>query len=275
MAMNFYKTVSAAIADITLHGYDSEQRVAYWTQQIRDAALRDLAPPGLLQKALDTVLLGTYSRLVEKRGALKVHSGLKSFTLDQIKPKLRAELDRRIMASANLIKLNRQKSIETTLSRFQGWATSIPIGGSQAVNKTAAAQNVRKALASLPFEERRVAIDQGHKLTSAINEIIATDGGAIAAIWHSHWRQKNYDYREPHKEVDEKVFLVRGSWAHKAGLVKPGKVGYTDDIERPAELPYCRCYYQYIYSLRALPPDMLTAKGRAKLAEVRAKLAVS
>jgi hypothetical protein len=173
------------------------------------------------------------------------------------------------MASANLIKLNREKAIQSTLQRFSGWATSIPAGGSNVQDKPEVKSDVSKSLKQLPFEERRVAIDQGHKLISAINDIVAQDGGAIAAVWHSNWRQQNYNYREDHRERDRKVYLIRDSWAHKAGLVKPGKVGYTDEITQPAEEPMCRCFYLFVYSLEDLPADMLTEKGREEIARVR------
>ena len=67
------------------------------------------------------------------------------------------------------------------------------------------------------------------------------------------------------------MFLIRDSWAQKAGLVKPSKDGYTDDIEAPGELVYCSCHYVFLYNLRQLPPEMLTAKGKEALE--RAKVA--
>ena len=198
-----------------------------------------------------------------------VNKGVERFTIERIKPSLRAELDRRILASASLIRLNRDAAIEKTIQRFQGWATSIPKGGSGAVAKRETKDDIRKSLAQLPFEERRVLIDQGHKLTSSISEILATDGGAIAGVWRSHWRQSGYDYRVDHKDRDEKVYTVRDNWAMQAGLMKVGRAGYTDDITKPGEEVFCRCYYSYLYHLRDLPASMLTAKGRAQLERVR------
>ena len=61
------------------------------------------------------------------------------------------------------------------------------------------------------------------------------------------------------------MYLIRGSWAQEKGLVKPGPVGYTDQITAPGEEVFCRCSLVYIYSIRALPDDMLTAAGRAAL----------
>ena len=148
----------------------------------------------------------------------------------------------------------------------------MPAGGSRVTDRRETKYDVTKSLKQLPFEERRVIIDQGHKLTSSINDVIAKDGGAIAMRWHSHWREINYDYRKDHKARDEKVYLIRGSWAHEKGFVKPGPAGYLDEITQPAEEPFCRCYGSYIYSVRKLPEDMVTAKGREAMEAARAKV---
>ena len=34
----FYQTVTAAVSDLIEHGYDSVDRVAFWMDQLRDAA---------------------------------------------------------------------------------------------------------------------------------------------------------------------------------------------------------------------------------------------
>jgi hypothetical protein len=70
--------------------------------------------------------------------------------------------------------------------------------------------------------------------------------------------------------MDGHWLLIRGSWADEAGLVKPaGEPGYTDEFEQPGELPYCRCSYVYLYTLRALPPGMITAEGARRMAKAR------
>ncbi|MHB1644407.1 MAG: hypothetical protein ACYCS8_17450, partial [Acidithiobacillus sp.] len=114
------------------------------------------------------------------------------------------------------------------------------------------------------FEERRVTIDQGHKMLANIDQTIAEQHGAIAMQWNSRWRVPGYDYREDHKELDGKIFLVRQSWAREKGLVKKsGK--YLDEIEQPSMAPMCQCTGTWLYSLRDLPDEMLTKKGRAAL----------
>jgi hypothetical protein len=271
--MTFYETITAAINDILEHGFDTFERIERWLAEIRQAAVRVMMPEDKMAEVLGKTFETIYTRLVEKSGTLKVNPGVSLFTLNKIKPKLRDELDRRIMASANLIVQNREEMIAKTLQRFQGWATSIPPGGSDAQGRLKTKASVGKALKQLPFEERRVLIDQGHKLTSTINDIVAQDGGAIAAVWHSNWRQVNYNYRKDHKERDEQIYLIRDSWAHKAGLVKPGPAGYYDEITKPGEEVFCRCSCKYLFSIGKLPGIMLTAKGAEKLAQVRKELA--
>lgn len=260
----FYEVLTDAVNDLTENGYSSEEQLEGWLAKLRAAAYRSLTPTYVLEAELRNLLTTTYKRLVEKGGIFRYHPGVEKFTLAKVKPKLRAELDRRILASANLIKLNRTEAIETTLRRFSGWSTSIPPGGTEATKKVQTKTDIRKSLSQLSFVERRVAIDQGHKFVANLNDILAEDGGAIAAEWHSHWRQGNYNYRKDHKERDEKVYLIRGNWASQQGLVRASRDGYFDEITKPAEEVYCRCFATYIYSPRRLPRDMLTDRGAEK-----------
>jgi hypothetical protein len=266
---DFQTVLNAAIADLLANGFDSAERVQRWTRELRAAAERSLISAASLEQQLRDGLAAIYRRMVDEGGVIKYNPGVERFTLEKIKPALRAELDRRIMASADLIKLNRAQAIDKTLQRFQGWSTSIPPGGVSGETRAEVKKTIRKSLGALPFEERRVLIDQGHKLVSSINDIIASDGGAIAGEWRSHYRQSGYDYREDHKERDSKVYLIRDSWAHRAGLVKKGGRPFVDEIEAPAQLPFCRCFYVYKYALRDLPEEMLTAKGKTSLNAVR------
>jgi len=239
---DFYVVLSAAIDDIIMHGFDSAERIERWTRELRTAAERSMIKPESLEQMLRDGLAAEYRKMVEQGRLPRYHKGIDRYTLERIKPSLRSELDRRILASASLIKLNRTEAINKTLQRFQGWSTSIPAGGVSEDTKAEVRANVRKSLKQLPFEERRVLIDQGHKLISSINDVVASGGGAIAGMWRSNFRQPGYDYREDHKERDSKIFLIRDSWAHVAGLVKPAKsVGYVDDITAPAQEPFCRC----------------------------------
>ena len=263
------EVLTEAVQDFEANGFDSEERLQYWEEQIREALSRQMKSRAAMEQMLKEQLRMVYERLVLKGGVLKNHKGVTRFTLQNVSGRLHSELQRRILASAQLIRLNRAEMINKTLRRFSGWATSVPKGGSEQVDRVKVKMEVVKPLRQLPFVERRVLIDQGHKLTSSISATLAADGGAIAARWFSHWRQDGYDYRDEHKDRDGKVYLVRGSWAQKAGLVKAGSAGYSYDITQPTEEPFCRCKFTYLYNLKQLPPEMLTAKGKEALNKTR------
>jgi len=259
--MTFYELLTAAVREFETNGYSSERKLSEWMDKILKSAKETMVDVTVIDRQISDSLRAIYKRQIEDGGALKSHA-ISRFTLEKVKPKIRAELDRRIMASANLIKLNRAAAIEKTLQRFSGWATSIPDGGSRSVDKLDVKDNIRKSLASLQYEERRVAIDQGHKFVSSLNNIIAVDAGAIAGKWKSNWKQAGYNYRKDHKERDQKIYLIRNNWAKEKGLVKVGPDGYMDDITMPGEEVFCSCKYIYLYNLRDLPDNMLTNAGK-------------
>lgn len=263
----FEQVLREAISDITEHGYDDRTRLDTWLVRLREAARQGLVPEAEIQRRLVKALGGRFRLHMRMTNLTRRHRGIDVFTLQQMQPQLQRVLNQRIQSSANLIRLNRNASIQRTLQRFEGWATSVPKGGSRAIDRGEVTKTLRRAFASLPFEERRVIIDQGHKLISSIDNVVAVDGKALAAVWHSHWREIGYDYRPRHKQLDTRVFVMRGNWAQQQGLMKPSGRFYTDQIEQPAELPFCRCYYTFLYSLNDLPEDMLTAKGKMALRE--------
>lgn len=260
----FTRTVRDAVKFFLRNGYSSREELERWQALIRQAAEGETADDYLAM--VTRSLTKSYDLQVTRAGALKRHKGLTRFTINYLEPKLRAELDRRILSSVDLIQLNRRKAIDTTLSRFSGWASSIPTADSIALTGVQGtmldtAQHIQKSAEQVDFEARRVMIDQNHKLIANIDNVIATSNNAIAAIWHSHWRQSGYDFREDHKERDQLFYLIRGNWAQKNGYVKAGPAGYLDEITQPGEEVFCLCYVTYIYNIRSIPEYMLTQKG--------------
>ena len=94
--MTFYEVVTAAIADFMQYGFDNQKRLDFWIEKLREAAVKSLITEKEMQKEIERSLSQVYSRLVTKGGLL--NANVSKFTLDKLKPKLRAELDRRIMA---------------------------------------------------------------------------------------------------------------------------------------------------------------------------------
>lgn len=264
----FDQVLKEAIDDMSRNGFDTAERLAYWQERLRRAAEASMTPQDKMEQMLREALRAVYRRMVERGGVVRLHPGVGRFQVDRLTPQMRKELDKHILASADLIRLNKKEAVEKTLRRFAGWATSVPAGGSDQVNKREEKERIRKSMSGLPFVERRVLVDQGHKLESSISEVVATNTGAIAGIWRSNFRQAHYDYREDHKERDGEIYVVRNNWALEKGLMKLAGHKYTDEIEKPGEFVFCRCKYQYLYSLRKLPEEMLTVKGKTELARL-------
>lgn len=266
---SFDECLRAAIADLVEHGFDSQERVDFWVNELRIAAERFVAKGLRRDETLIRAFEAIYARMVTRGGMLRYHPGVSKLTLQHVAPYMRAELERRIMMSADLIKLNREEAVEKTISRFSGWCSSIPAGGTRATDKRETKTDVGKALRQLSYRERFVANDQGHKFAAALNQTLADQNGAIALRWDSRWRALNYDYREEHKERDGKIYLLRNSWAYRDGLVKAGEAGFYDEVTAVGQEPNCRCSAVFLYSLSRLPDDMLTDKGRRKLEEAK------
>ncbi|HEX8893995.1 MAG TPA: hypothetical protein VF783_11765 [Terriglobales bacterium] len=271
----FHEVLTAAVRDISENGYDDVARVDDWLKRLRFAALADLPTPEEIQSRMQLAMKTVFERTFSKASMLKYHPGVPRFTVERLKPFARAELDRRIVASAQLIKLNREAAVEKTVQRFSGWATSIPEQGSKVVEKVDVKEHIAKPIQQVKYEARRVSIDQGAKLVAAVNEVVATQGGAIAFRWRSHWKRAGYDYRPDHKERDQKIYLIRDSWAKEQGLVKTGSAGYYDEITAAAQEPFCQCYVVALYALRELPEEMLTEKGKKLLDETRIRRPVT
>lgn len=262
-AKAFLDVVRAAVADLSQSGHKSEAQIETWMAAIRDAARRSMMPDVDVEAELKRHFGGVYDRLVARGRVSEYVRGVGRFDVAMVKPQLRAELDRRILASADLIRLNKAAQVDKTVQRFRGWLSSVPVGGAQAIDKREVSAHIAKPTQQARFEMRRVAIDQGHKLAANVADIVATSGGAIAAIWHDRGEHDhNYDARKEHLARSGKVFLIRNSWAIEQGLVRKGAGTYTDQIEMVASEPFCSCWYEYLTSLRDLPPDWLTKKGR-------------
>ena len=268
----YYETITAAVNDVAQHGYDSEERVAFWAEEIRRAAERSMRSEADVERMVREAMAAVFHKQVDLGAVLTRNPGVSAYTLQMVRPELHAELSRRVAASMNLIKINRPQAIAKTQQRFRGWATSVPAGGSETVKRVEQKVELRKALPQLPYEERRVIIDQNAKLFNAINSTVALNGGAIGAIWHSHKYQRGYNGRPAHNARDGKFFLVKGSWAQEGGLVKPGPAGYTEDVEQPSEFPFCKCSWEFKFSLRSIPDVCMTDKGREMLRAARERI---
>lgn len=266
--MSFYETLTAAIAAIAAAGFQSDAAIAEWAMRLRYVAQREMMSDSEIREHLRQSLGAIYRRQTA-HGLMETNPGVGRFTLQMLAPQMQAELERRITASAGLIRLNQQAAVDKTLQRFSGWCTSVPAGGSEIVDKREVKGSIAKPTRDTRYEARRVAIDQGHKLSSSLSEIVARGTGAIAGKWRHILPRPGYSPRHSHVERNGNYYAVPDNWAITAGLMKKG-AGYIDEITKPAEEPFCSCKYVWVTSLASLPDEMLTEKGRAWLAERKA-----
>lgn len=252
-------------------GYSSPAELQEWTDRLH-AALESEMPSDAESKQILSDILGSVYARDFNSGIAKRVPGVSRYTLERIAPYLRAELDKRIFAGVDLIKLQKRSATEKTLQRFAGWTSSVPPGGLPPdTSMRDAAREIGMPVAQLKYERRRLAIDAGQKLIAAVASIVAENEGAIAAIWHDRGADDgSYDARPEHLKRSGKLFLIKDSWAIADGLIRRGAAPYTDSIEQPAYFVYCSCWYEYITSPHRIPEEMLTSKGRAYVAEMKA-----
>ena len=265
MANSLDKVLREAVSYIAAHGFDNSPQMQIYIAMLREAASASMISESAMIAQMRASLEQRFKRALTPYAVNRLFRGrVATLNIDNIRPDLQDELARRIMANAELIKLNRQQAIDKVSQRFAGWMTSVPIGGSREIDTREVVKDISKSAKQLRFEINRRNIDQGHKLVAAVNATMAKQSNAIAAIWRSRWRRPNYDYREPHKALDGKVFAIRDNWAIVRGLMTKGD-GFVEDMVQPAQEPYCSCSWEYIIGLRGLPESMLTAKGRESL----------
>lgn len=267
MQIRFSQALTLAVQDIAKNGFDSAQRLDSWLRVLRAAADADLPSESQMALMMRGGLTTIFNRAITNHGIIKQFPSISKFTIDRIAPQLRTELDRRILASTQLIKLNRVQAIDKTLQRFSGWSTSIPAGGSSVVDKLEIKASIGKSLQTARYEVRRLNIDQGHKMLSNIAAVMAIQTNAIAARWR-HVHMSNYDGRPEHEARDGKIYAIRGNWAIEKGLMNKCD-GYSDEMDQPGEWIYCRCQFIYITNLSDLNDSFLTTKGRGTLREIR------
>lgn len=290
---SFFTLLTQAVNYFAQHGFNTKKDLVYWIRLLQASAEKTLPPAQATEKAIRRQLGEVYSRMVTKGGAIKptpmgakispvpfkltstplglpkgikIVPGVSKFTIDKVKPAARAELERRVFASVNLIKLNREEAISSTLRRFEGWVSSVPPTGAAELDKTELKKHIRAPLATMDFRERQVIMDQTAKFTQALNTSIALHGKALAARWYSRWKVPHYDYREDHKERDGLYYAVPNNWAIQKGLMKAGPTVFIDQITQPAEEVNCKCSFVYVFGLADLPDEMLTEKGRESIA---------
>ena len=90
--MTFYETLTAAINDFIKYGFDSPDRLEYWSKKLRNTLVNSLIDENSLKNAVEKALNTAYHRLVTK-GKL-VNKYVDRFTIDRLKPKMKLTMER-------------------------------------------------------------------------------------------------------------------------------------------------------------------------------------
>ena len=95
--------------------------------------------------------------------------------------------------------------------------------------------------------------------------------GPIGAIWHYSALDEEGDYRKTydHKTRDGVVYFVENSWAMQRGFIDSDRERLLSSIDLPTRAMGCMCSLQWFYSLREVPPELLTCAGRTELARTK------
>ncbi|CAI3954065.1 unnamed protein product [Commensalibacter communis] len=240
----------------------TQPMLSSWQDELKDLLNENntVVDVNLIQEHLSKIV----NRQVTRKVLNKNFKGSNlSFTQNKLSNFAKKYLNERILFSVSLIKDNRESQVKKTLQRFNGWVSAVPTDGITKAKESPreAVRAILKPLVQRPFEERRVLIDQGHKLSASINDAIALDNNVIAVKWNSHWHELNYHYRQDHKERDKKLFFYKDNYFVQNGFIKKTDILYINDVDGFGQKPFCRCYGTYYCSLMDIPKEYLTKKG--------------
>ena len=162
-------------------------------------------------------------------------------------------------------------------SRLGKFLEQVPRGGTKDKATKSQITEIKKELRQLARWEKLFSVYKANSLASEIEYIFSLQGNPLAAIWHYSELDEHGEYQKTydHEARDGKVYAVRGNWAIEKSLMNASVHGYINDSIRPAQEVGCMCYLQWVYYLRDLPSDMITAKGRSELERVTAIIANS
>lgn len=211
-------------------------------------------------------------------GYRKNHKDLRGYTLDDIRPDLRKELQKRTYEALSKIDIDDKELMNKLEDIFVHWVVDEPDKAGEKSEK-----NLKKRL-KLTKEEKekrkkiqRIMIDQSMKLQSNLDNIIARSHQAVGFIWKTRRDDKvagnpagkypnvdkNSTVHGDHYSRQDKIYFFRdNNWALENGLLDKANIEYAEFPDGlPGQPLNCRCYASYIYDLYDLPASMLSVKG--------------
>jgi hypothetical protein len=254
--MNFHKLLRQATGHFSKFGFTSPSDVNDWLTRLNASAESTLDTDTAKAK-VERALAGAFYRALG-RGRLAGRKGqVSKLSMDQLEPKLRNELEKRMFAAREEVDATHRQALERIHGRFLGLATA----GARPGAVREVVKPVAKAMRDAKAQERMTAVDQTKKLMATMDEVVAEDAGSIGGFWDAMWLIER-KHRPEHAARHDLFYVRRGSWADEQGLITHPE-GYMDEFDMPRVLINCQCQYRYVFDLEDAPPEVLTAKGRA------------
>jgi hypothetical protein len=252
----FDKLLREAVKHFSKFGFTSPADVNDWTTRL-NAAAESALDVDTAKAKVERALAGSFTRALG-RGRLQGRKGqVSKLSMDQLEPKLRGELEKRLYAAREAVDGAHRQALEKVQNRFLGLATA----GAKPGAAREHAKPITKAIRDARAQERMTAVDQTMKLMRTMDEVVAADSGSIGGYWDATWDIVR-KHRPEHAARHGLFYVRRGSWADSQGLVSHPE-GFMDEFDMPGVLINCQCEYHYVYDLSDAPPEALTAKGRA------------
>jgi hypothetical protein len=257
--------------DLSVNGSSPEKiaRLKYEFQSLLKTIYFYRDVNNVVDKYITPQLTKTYSSQIERGDIFDYHKGVSRLRVSELKPELQDKLRQRIQANKQLI-TDYYLDTETKAvnNAVANWLNTTSF------NKVLSDDIIRGIVSKCDeavstYDISRRAIDQSHKLIADFNAVIADDAGAVAGQWHSHKKTATYMARPEHEKLNNKIYVIKNSWAVKQGLLKKGSNDWLEDLkEQPAQLINCTCYFVYFYeydliALFKLKPEIFTEKGKA------------
>lgn len=204
------------------------------------------------------------------------HKGITKASIKDLKPKFRKEVEDRVKISFNLMKNQEEELKQKMASRFINWVT---IDSKDVRGNTTSKQSL---LNFLDFAKENgiaedhakfILKDQTRKMIANLDDLVAKENNAIGGIWHNRGDRRvvgNPQGIYPHSETkahgnhwdrEGKFYVFKDSWAYQKGYIKGELYENLEDGGVGVAIG-CRCRLEFIYDLRDVPYENLTARGR-------------
>ncbi len=188
---------------------------------------------------------------------------------DEFLPSLRNLLEECVAVhaeQAGVFLAQQRSTFERLLSDF---IDEIPEGGTKAAVVRSHVNPIKNALAELLQWAADLDRLQATSFASEVRDFLTpAANNAIAMVWrYSPWSC----LVSSHRDLDERLYAVRGNWALQKGLMLVPSGGFSDEVKSRRRELGCMCTFQFVFNVTGLPTDTLTPAGIAMVASAASR----